>query len=234
MPKDVEWAWGMTQGSTGNLARRFPWSWAFHTALVNALFLSVGLFVVLGLGSVVGARMESPTEAMKGTITKVIAILGDKALSKPAQAQERRRRLEHVVGTRFDYKEMSKRSLGKRWKTLSDSERQEFVRLFTALLAKSYADKIEGYSGEQVEYLNERTKGSYAEVKTKVVSGKIEIPLDYRMLNRSNQWWVYDVVVDGVSLVRNYRGQFTKIIKSSSYDDLVEALREKTGSGAVP
>ncbi len=234
MPKDVEWAWGMKQGSGVDWARRFRRSCTLRTALGNTLWLSAGLWVVLGLGSAIGARTESPTEAMKGTIADVITILDDEALSKPEQAQERRRRLEHVVGARFDYEEMSKRSLGKRWNTLSDSERQEFVRLFTALLAKSYADKIDGYSGEQIEYLNERTKGNYAEVKTKVISGKVEIPLDYRMLKRSNQWWVYDVVVDGVSLVRNYRGQFTKIIKSSSYDDLVQALREKTGLGAAP
>lgn len=224
----------MKQGSGFDSAKRLRRSLPLHPSLVNAVWLSAWLWVVISVGSTIEARAESPRDAMKGTIQEMIAILGDEGLKKPERAEERRRKLEKVIGARFDYEEMAKRSLGKRWRKLRDSEQQEFVRLFTALLVRSYASKIEGYSGEQVEYLNERTKGKYAEVKTKVISGKVEIPLDYRMLNRSNQWRVYDVVVDGVSLVRNYRGQFAKIIKASSYDDLVQTLREKTGSGTAP
>ncbi len=205
-----------------------------RVGLLSAVGVMTGLLVVLSFSPTIGGGKETPTDAMKGTIAKVIAILDNDTLNKPERAAERRRKLEMVVGERFDYEEMSKRSLGKRWNTLSASERQEFVKLFTALLARSYANKIEGYSGEQVKYLDERTKGHFAEVKTKVISGKVELPLDYRMLNRSNQWRVYDVVVDGVSLVRNYRGQFTKVIKSSSYDDLIKTLQEKTGLGTAP
>ncbi len=205
-----------------------------RAGLIGAIGVSAGLWAVFSLGPTIGARAEGPTDAIRGTITQMIAILEDEALKKPERAEERRRKLEKVIGARFDYEEMAKRSLGKRWNTLSASERETFVTLFTALLDKAYTGKIEGYSGEQVKYLNERTKGDYAQVDTKVISGKVEIPLDYRMLKRSNQWRVYDVVVDGVSLVRNYRGQFTKIIKSSSYDELVRTLREKTGLDAAP
>jgi phospholipid transport system substrate-binding protein len=102
------------------------------------------------------------------------------------------------------------------------------VELVQRLLSKSYAGKIEGYSGEQVQYLNERHADEYAEVRTKIVSGKVEIPLDYRLLQIAGDWRVYDVVVDGVSLVNNYRGQFTKIIRESSYKGLVEQLRKKS------
>jgi phospholipid transport system substrate-binding protein len=152
----------------------------------------------------------------------------DNELKQPNKADERRQMLERVVEVRFDYQEMSRRALGAPWNTLSDQEKQEFVGLFRTLLTNSYADKIETYSGEGVQYLNERTEKEYAEVRTKVQSGKTEIPLDYRLINKTNDWRVYDVVVDGISLVNNYRGQFTKIIKSSSYADLVEQLRKKS------
>ena len=170
----------------------------------------------------------APTEAVRTTINEVIRILKDAELKKTGRAEERRRLLEKVIGDRFNYEEMSRRALGAQWNKLSDKERQEFVDLFKGLLSGSYADKIDGYSGEQVHYLNERLEADYAEVRTKVASDKTEIPLDYRLLNKSGDWRVYDVVVDGVSLVNNYRSQFTKIIRESSYADLLEKLREKS------
>lgn len=169
-----------------------------------------------------------PTEAVRSSINEVIRVLQDESLKKPEKAQERRLLLEKVIGERFSYEEMSKRALAAQWKNLNDKERQEFVELFKTFLSNSYADRIAGYSGEQVHYLNERLEQGYAEVRTKVVSGKTEIPLDYRMLNKDGDWRVYDVVVDGVSLVSNYRGQFSKIIRTSSYADLVEKLKKKS------
>ena len=188
-----------------------------------------------GLAAVIvlvgGASAEpggAATEAVRTTINEVIRILKDAELKKPGRAEERRRLLEQVIGDRFNYDEMARRALGAQWNKLSDKERQEFVDQFKRLLSSSYADKIEGYSGEQVHYLNERLEADYAEVRTKVASDKTEIPLDYRLLNKSGNWRVYDVVVDGVSLVNNYRSQFTKIIRESSYADLLEKLREKS------
>ena len=165
---------------------------------------------------------------MRSTIDETLKIIQDKDLKQPSRAEERRRKLEQVVGDRFDYQEMSRRALGAPWNTLSDKDKEEFVALFRNLLITSYADKIETYSGEGVQYLNERTEKEYAEVRTKVLTGKVEIPLDYRMLNKGADWRVYDVVVDGVSLVNNYRGQFSKILRSSSFADLMEQLRKKT------
>jgi phospholipid transport system substrate-binding protein len=188
--------------------------------------------VVLLLGVVWSATPVlaggSATEAIKGTINEVIRILSDQGMKKPERAQERRKLLEKVVGDRFNYDEMAKRALAAQWQKLDEKERAEFVSLFMRLLTNSYADKVEGYSGEQVHYLNERVEGDYAEVRTKATSGKSEIPLDYRLLNKNGDWRVYDVVVDGVSLVSNYRGQFAKIIRTSGYDDLVKQLREKS------
>lgn len=168
-----------------------------------------------------------PTEAVRGTVTEVLRILGDETLKRPERLAQRRRMLEEAVGARFSYEEMSKRTLAGQWKQLSESERTEFVDLFRSFLTDTYADRIEGYAGEDIRYVGERLDGPYAEVRTKVVSNKADFPMDYRLLNRSGEWLVYDIVIDGVSLVRNYRGQFEKIIRDSSYQGLLERLRQR-------
>jgi len=190
-------------------------------ALVTALVLAVGM-------AAAPAMAGEATEAMRGTIDEVLRILANQSLKQPAKANERRQLLEKVVGERFDYEEMSRRSLGTSWANLSEKERQEFVSLFQTLLVNTYADKIESYTGDGVHYINERTEKEYAEVRTKVLTGKTEIPLDYRLLHKASAWRVYDVVVDGVSLVNNYRGQFSKILRNGSYADLVDQLRKKS------
>jgi phospholipid transport system substrate-binding protein len=171
---------------------------------------------------------ETATEAIKKSIDTLIRVLSDEALKKPDRVSERRKLMEKIIGERFSYEEMARRSLAAQWAKLDEKQRTEFVDLFMRLLTRSYSDKIEGYSGEQVHYLNERMEEGYAEVRTKITSGKTEIPLDYRLLNKAGDWRIYDVVVDGVSLVSNYRGQFAKIIRTSGYDDLVKQLREKS------
>jgi phospholipid transport system substrate-binding protein len=193
-----------------------------------------GLLLLLGGVAVQPAVAGGATEAMKSTIGEVLKIVQDKELKQPGRADERRKRLEQVVGDRFDYQEMSRRALGAPWNTLSDKDKQEFVGLFQTLLTSSYADKIEGYSGEGVQYLNERTEKDFAEVRTKVLTGKTEIPLDYRLLNKGTDWRVYDVVVDGVSLVSNYRGQFSKILRSSTFADLLDQLHKKSDKIKAP
>ncbi len=192
------------------------------------------LLLLLGGVAVQPAVAGGATEAMKGTIDEVLKIVQDKELKQPGKAEERRQRLEQVVGDRFDYQEMSRRSLGAPWNTVSDKDKEEFVALFRTLLINSYADKIETYSGEGVQYLNERTEKDYAEVRTKVLTGKVEIPLDYRLINKGADWRVYDVVVDGVSLVNNYRGQFSKILRTSTFADLVDQLRKKSVKPNTP
>ena len=174
------------------------------------------------------AQAGEATEAMRATIDEVLRILADKDLKQPGKANERRQLLEKAVGERFDYQEMSRRSLGASWANLSEKDKEEFVSLFQTLLVNTYADKIESYTGEGVQYINERNEKDYAEVRTKVLTGKTEIPLDYRLLHKGSGWRVYDVVVDGVSLVNNYRGQFSKILRNGSYADLVEQLRKKS------
>ena len=187
---------------------------------------------ILLLWSSVAWGTGTPTQAVKETVDQVLSVLGDEALKDPARTAERREKLEATIGQRFDYEEMAKRTLGARWKKLSREKQKEFVGLFQQFLTRSYAGNVDGYSGEKVEYLKERLKGDFAEVQTKVVSPKVEIPLDYRLLKKHDQWWVYDVIIDGVSLTKNYRGQFSRIIKSSSFEGLLDKLRTKNDLAA--
>ena len=171
---------------------------------------------------------ESPTEAVRGTVTRVIGILEDPALKEAATLLPRRRMLAEAIAGRFDYAEMSRRALSAYWAPLTEAQRAEFVEVFKNFLSDRYAEKIEGYSGEQVRYLSERTEGTYAEVRTALQSEKTTIPMDYRLFLKEGRWHAYDIIVDGVSLVKNYRSQFQKIIRESSYQELVKKLRERT------
>ncbi len=170
----------------------------------------------------------SATEAMKGTIDQVLKVLGDESLKSSERAQDRLEILEEIIGKRFDYKEMGKRTLGRHWQKLNEADREEFVRLFQRFLSKTYAGNVDGYSGEQTEYVKERRKGDFAEVQTAVTSDKSTLSIYYRMLKSSNVWKVYDVVLDGVSLVKNFRSQFGRIIEAESVEGLLEKLRTKT------
>jgi len=164
---------------------------------------------------------------MRATVSQALGILQDQELKQPARMDERVARLKKIADSCFDYGEMAKRSLGGQWNKLGEKDRQEFVDLFTELLTATYVEKIHSYSDEEVKFLNERLEGNYAEVKSIMVGKKTEIPLDYRLMKKDGDWKAYDVVVDGISLVQNYRGQFTKILRSSSYEHLVQILRDK-------
>jgi phospholipid transport system substrate-binding protein len=174
------------------------------------------------------ATAVTATEVVKSSMEQVVRVLEDKELKKADRVIERRQQLQKIFNDRFSYEEMSKRSLGAHWNKLNETQRQQFVDLFRQLLARSYTGTIESYSGEQVQYLSERNEGDYAEVRTKLLSHKGEIPIDYRLFSQSGEWRVYDIVVDGISMVSNYRAQFTHIIRTSSYDDLVEKLQNKS------
>lgn len=203
-------------------------------SLVKRIVLGVVLACAgLDLSNVV-IGVEPPTSVVRGTIDEVIRLVTDEELKAPDQTDHRRKLLEETIGHHFDFEEMGKRSLGAHWRNRNEPEQQEFVRLFQTLLSKTYAGKIENYSGEKVQYLKERLKDSYAEVQTTIVSPKTKISLDYRLLLKDGNWRVYDVVVDGVSLVKNYRVQFDRIIRDSSYEELVKTLREKSSDITAP
>ena len=193
--------------------------------------LTAALLVVVPLPATLWAaeeKTETPTEAVRMVLTEVFRILEDPSLKAPSRQSERRHLLEETIARRFDYREMSKRTLASHWTGLTDAEREEFVNLFKGFLSDRYAGKIEGYSGEKVHYLSERLEGPFAEVRTKLVSNKVEIPMDYRLTIKDGRWYAYDIIADGVSLVKNYRSQFDKIIGSESYEELTKRLRNRT------
>jgi phospholipid transport system substrate-binding protein len=166
-------------------------------------------------------------EAMRTTVSQALGVLQDPDLKKPERTDERVTQLKKIANVRFDYGEMAKRSLGSQWNKLEEKERQEFVGVFTEFLTATYVERIHAYSGEEVKFLNERLEGDHAEVTSLMVGKKTEIPMDYRLMKKGDDWKAYDVVIDGVSLVQNYRGQFTATLRASSYEHLVHILREK-------
>ncbi len=168
------------------------------------------------------------TEQVKATVDQVLKILTDPTLKGEQKTQERRAKLRQVVLQRFGFNEMSKRALGRYWTERTPQEREEFVRLFTDLLERAYVDRIEGYTGEKVLYQEESVDGNYSEVRSKIVTKKNqEVAIIYRLLKNDSNWEVYDIIIEGVSLVNNYRTQFSKIIRTSSYEELVKKMQAK-------
>jgi phospholipid transport system substrate-binding protein len=179
------------------------------------------------------------TAQVKGTIDKVLEILRDPALKAPDKAEARRKKLKEVIYARFDFSEMAKRSLGVHWRSRTPKEQEEFVKLFADLLEQSYYKKLESYTDEEILYTKEQVEDKFGVVVTKIVSQKenIDIPMEYKLLRQDAQWRVYDVVIEGVSMVSNYRSQFNRIIETSSYAELVKRMRvkqEDEALGTVP
>ncbi|HPX60565.1 MAG TPA: ABC transporter substrate-binding protein [Deltaproteobacteria bacterium] len=177
--------------------------------------------------------LASPTQDVKKTVDEVVRIVSDKNMKK--NDQKRRQSLKRTISLIFDYKEMSKRSLGKHWKQRTPTEQRQFTDLFATLLENSYAGKIESYNNEKIQYLKESVDGNRAEVKSKVITAKRdEFTLDYRLMEHNGKWMVYDVVIEGVSLVSNYRSQFNRIITANGYGELVKKLQTKSSELRAP
>jgi phospholipid transport system substrate-binding protein len=172
------------------------------------------------------ARAGAPTDQLKASVEQIVKVLEDPALRAGARAQERRAAIRKEAEGVFDFTETAKRALGRHWQGLSDKDRQEFTALFTDLIERAYISKIERYSGERVAYAGESVDSGLATVRTRFVTKQgTEIPVDYRMQQRGDRWLVYDVSVEGVSLINNYRTQFDKIIQTSSYAELVRKMK---------
>lgn len=202
---------------------------------MKSRFMAVFAILCCCLLSGPGKALASVTDEVKKTVDEVLRIVSDKELKKPQNDQKRRRELKAAVGRIFDYGEMAKRSLATHWKERTPAERKEFVQLFETLLENSYAGKIESYNQEKIVYGRETVEGEYAEVRSRVITAKRdEYSLDYRLLDEGGRWMVYDVVIEGVSLVSNYRSQFNKIILNQGYGELVKKLRTKSEEIKVP
>jgi phospholipid transport system substrate-binding protein len=189
--------------------------------LMKTVIFGVALLLIAGAS---GAWAGQPIAVVKHVIEKALDVLSNPAYSK----DQRRQIVKGIVDPHFDYREMARLSLGPTWYKISAGQKDEFVRLFADLLEASYSDKIEKYAQRvKIDYVGEIPMGNRSEVRTVVVKPNDRIPLNYRLLNEDGTWKVYDVVIEGVSLVSNYRSQFRRIIHRSSYAELVRRLQVK-------
>ena len=186
------------------------------------------LALALALAAAPRAWAGEPAEQLSARIDQVLRILEDPALKPAERAEERRAAIRRVAHDIFDFEELARRSLGRHWQARTPEERDEFVRLLGHLLERAYLGKLELYNGERIVLLGDSVDGDLATVRTRVVTRQgTEIPVDYRMQRRGDGWRAYDVAIEGVSLVANYRSQFDKIIRRASFQQLVKQVREK-------
>ncbi len=183
------------------------------------------LFTFFGYSLAFGA---SPTERVKEVTDRIIAILSDNSLKSPEKKEEKVKLIKDEINKVFDWEEFSKRTLAQHWQKLTPQQKEEFIKNYQKLLESVYSDKMNAYSGEQVRYEGEEISEQNSIVKVVVLGYKgADIPLIYRLVQKSNQWFVYDVVIEGISLVNNYRSQFNSIMIKSGYEGLLKAIKDK-------
>jgi phospholipid transport system substrate-binding protein len=200
----------------------------------SGLILLAAVFI-LAVGAGPRAWAGPPTDQLRVQIDKVLKVLGDPELQKDGRIPERRVAVRKIANDIFDFTEITKRSLGRHWQARTPAEQAEFVALLSDLLERTYISKIEGYTGEKVAFVGEALDSGVATVRTKIVTKQgTEIPVDYRMYQTGNRWLAYDVSVEGISLVGNYRTQFNAVIQKSSYGELVKTMKAKQAEGSEP
>lgn len=197
-----------------------------YKKVLPTLFMSI--FSLISLSAILWAgEPGEPGKTITSAIDKGLAILKDPSLQGEKMVQERRLKLWQELSPLFHFEEMAKRALSQHWKKCSPEEKQEFVELFTNILKDTYIGKTDTYSGEKIIYLSERQENDTATVQTKFITKENEIAVDYRLLSNQGKWKIYDVIIEGVSLVNNYRSQFHNILLKASYAELVQRLRER-------
>ncbi len=171
-----------------------------------------------------------PGDIVMETIDRGMAVLRDSSLSSEDKRSERREKLWAEISYIFDFEEMSKRALGKHWDGRTPEEKEEFVGLFTRILKDTYVGKTDAYAGESIEYLRERQSGNRSKVQTNFITKKgQEISVDFSLIKKDAKWEIYDMIIEGISLVNNYRSQFREILRKSSYEELVQKIKVKKG-----
>lgn len=190
--------------------------------LLSAVWLSaVGL-----------ATAGEPTDVVRQITDQVLKILEDPQFQAPNRQAERQERLHKIAEQVFDWQEMARRALAVHWRERTPQEQQEFVMLFRDLVEGTYINRLESSIQEkrEIQYVGEQVDGSRATVKTAVVTRRNQqVPIEYRLQKADGRWLIYDVLVEGISLVNNYRSQFNRIITSSSYNDLVQKMKTRQG-----
>ncbi|TYO98719.1 phospholipid transport system substrate-binding protein [Geothermobacter ehrlichii] len=169
------------------------------------------------------AMATTPKEDISATVNRILDVLRDKNLDRP----QRRQTLTELIKGRFDFETMSRSTLGKNWRKATPEQRQRFMELFSALLEATYLGRIEAYTDETVAYGDEKIRGKKALVKTSIRSGNTDIPIHYKLVRKTDGWYVYDVVIEGVSLVRNFRGSYGHIIEREGFEKLFAKMEAK-------
>ena len=183
-----------------------------------------GLFLIATILGAAAVQAETtPTEDVRTSVEAVIALLKDDQLDRDI----RRDKMREVIDKRFDFRAMSQRTLATNWKKASDSEKQKFTELFAELIQNSYVSKIESYTNEPREYPAEKKKGRKAVVTTLIITSSAEIPVNYSVYQKDGSWLVYDVIIEGVSLISNYRSSYQEIVKKDGFDGLLARMDEK-------
>jgi phospholipid transport system substrate-binding protein len=195
---------------------------------IKRLILSISIFLAIPITVTAG----EPTDKIKAVSDKLIAIVFDNSLKAPEMKDKREQMVFEIVDGLFNWEEFSRRALARNWNKRTDSEKKDFIPLFRLLVERTYMDKAGQYSGGEVVFLDEKIKGDYGNVSTQVLtSAGTQIPVEYRVMKKDGVWWVYDVNVEGVSLVNNYRSQFNDVLTKSSFEDLLKRLKEKIEKG---
>ena len=195
--------------------------------------ICIGVFSLTCMSPLLWAGEQG--KLLMETIDKGLTILKDPSLKGDEKVQERRQRLWEEISPIFNFEEMSKRSLGQHWKSRTPEEKKEFVELFTNIMKDAYIGKTDTYSGEKVVIISEKQDKNYATVQTRLITNTgTEVSVDYNMHNNSGRWTIYDVIIEGVSLVNNYRSQFNNILIKSSYEELIQKIKAKQSKEEAP
>ncbi len=186
--------------------------------------LGVALVAISALVTIGPAHAGAPTEQIQSAVEKATSILKDPKL----QSEAKRKQLREAVYPKFDFAEMARRSLGSHWQRRSPEEQRDFVKVFTELIENSYMSTLESYEGEKVVIGGEKQDKEFAEVDTKIITKKgEEFSVNYRLRQSGSDWKIYDVVIENISLVNNYRSQFNRVIAQSSYEELFRKMKDK-------
>ena len=200
-----------------------------------ARVLGILMLAAASTWAVPDAGAGAPTDQLRDGVDRVFKILRDPAMAGDTHAAERRNAIVIAAGNIFDFGEMAKRSLGQHWTARTPAERRQFVALFTDLIQHSYISKVDQHSKAKMAFKGETIEGDLAAVRTTIpLSNGSEMPLEYRMQNIDSRWRVYDISIDGISLVSNYRAQFNKIIRIDSFEILMTKLKSREIDFSAP
>ena len=188
-------------------------------------------FILLVFSMVaIQVHADSGVDTVKSRINQVLAVLKDPALKSESAKELKKKRLRAIFDNTFDYTELSRSTLSRYWDKLKPDQQTEFIQLYKALLEKLYMDAILSYKDQEIVIGKERPLGeNRVEVDTKIISEKLETPINFRMIFKNNQWWCYDFVIENISVVANYRSQFGRILTKESPEKMLEDLRKKVG-----